>query len=82
VVHKLFFTFLPFKSKHREFLPNKDQITNDTCKNLTLPTVKKQETVKNQTDSFITSVTAVKQLVLSVASLAFFNFLDFFFIGQ
>jgi len=35
-------------------------ITNNNCKNSALPTVKKQQTNMNQTDSFITSVTAVK----------------------
>jgi len=36
------------------------KITNDTRKNFTLPTVKKQERIMNQTDSFITSEAAVK----------------------
>ena len=36
------------------------KIANDKCKNFPLPTVNKQWTIMNQTNSFITSVTAVK----------------------
>jgi len=51
---------LPFQTQTLSIPPTK--ITNDTCKNFTLslPTAKKQETIMYQTDSFKTSVTAVK----------------------
>jgi len=61
VVFKVFFTFLPYKPKLVNSSPTK--VTNDDCKNFTLPTVKKQQTIMNQTDSFKTSVTRVKQLI-------------------
>ena len=51
---------LPFQTQTLSIPTTK--ITNDTCKNFTLslPTAKKQETIMYQTDSFKTSVTAVK----------------------
>jgi len=51
VVVKVFFIFLPYKPKHCQFLPNKNH-KQDNCKNFTLPTVKIQQTIMNQTDSY------------------------------
>jgi len=49
MVLKVFFTFLPYKPELVNSSPTK--VTNDDCKNFTLPTVKEQQTIMNQTDS-------------------------------
>jgi len=60
-----FSKFYPHSSltNPNSFYSSPTKITNDNYKNFTLLTVKKQMAIKNQRDTFIISVTAVKQLV-------------------